>query len=72
MAYFWNILCPSGSEHGERKYREANKKNSFGFIFYKGKNGQAHPKPANPQLAAEIALFSQLWGTTIHDTIHPE
>ena len=36
MAYFWNILCPSGSEHGERKYREANKKNISGFIFYKG------------------------------------
>ena len=31
---------------------------------------QAQPKPqlANPQLGAEIALFSQLWGTTIHHT----
>ena len=29
---------------------------------------QAQPKsqPANPQLGAEIALFSQLWGTTLH------
>ena len=26
---------------------------------------QPKPQPANPQLGAEIALFSQLWGTTI-------
>ena len=38
---------------------------------------QAQPKPKpNPQLGAEIALFSQLWGTTLrhhtpYDTIHP-
>ena len=25
-------------------------------------------QPANPQLGAEIALLSQLWGTTIHHT----
>ena len=31
---------------------------------------QAHPQPqpANPQLGAEIALLSQLWGTTLHPT----
>ena len=29
---------------------------------------QPKPQPANPQLGAEIALFSQLWGTTIHHT----
>ena len=27
-------------------------------------------KLANPQLGAEIALLSQLWGTTIHHTDH--
>ena len=29
---------------------------------------QPKPQPANPQLGSEIALFSQLWGTTIHPT----
>ena len=31
-------------------------------------------QPANPQLGAEIALLSQLWGTTLHPpyTLHPE
>ena len=32
---------------------------------------QPKPQPANPQLGAEIALFSQLWGTTIHQHQHP-
>ena len=27
---------------------------------------QPKPQPASPQLGAEIALFSQLWGTTLH------
>ena len=27
-------------------------------------------QPANPQLGAEIALLSQLWGTTLIDALH--
>ena len=33
---------------------------------------QPKPQPANPQLGAEIALFSQLWETTLHPTRSPE
>ena len=32
---------------------------------------QPKPQPANPQLGAELALFSQLWGTYTN-TLHPE
>ena len=44
------------------------------LILYKKYHCQAQhkPRPANPQLGAEIA--SQLWGTTIHPTpynLHP-
>ena len=39
------------------------------FVVFYFCQAEPKPQPANPQLGAELALFSQLWGTyTIHPT----
>ena len=52
-----------------------NKITTTATINTKFCQAQPKPQPANPQLGAEIAFFSQLWGTytsTIHQHQHPE
>ena len=52
----------------KRKYGEVGGSNSAplanGYRCFCAKLSPS--QPANPQLGAEIALVSQLWGTTIH------